>query len=117
MIIVPSRFIMSFLLGSHHSHKDLYRLTWKLREHIKKDDATNLRGILLQVCRSSLSLKYRSDKERDLYLGPVAVNAVFLRDASLFSKVVRQITGRFQKDYYRALGELICLQDFDQENE
>ena len=110
MIIVPSRFIMSFLLGRHHTHKALDQLMGRLREIIKKDDDTKLRGLLLQICRSSLSQKYKSDEDRDLHLGPVAVNAAFLRDASLFTKVVKQIAGSFEKDCCCALGELICLQ-------
>ena len=110
MIIGPSRFIMSFLLGSHHSHKDLEHLMTRLREIIKKDNDTELRGLLLQICHSSLSQTYKSNEDRDLYLGPVAVIAAFLRDASLFTKIVKQTAGSFEKDYYCALGELICLQ-------
>lgn len=44
-------------------------------------------------------------------MGPVAVNAALLGDASLFTKIVKQTVGSFQKDCYCALGELICLQD------
>ncbi|KAL9123997.1 MAG: hypothetical protein Q9217_006630, partial [Psora testacea] len=112
MIIVPSRFIMSFLLGSEYSHKDLNRLMRRLGEYIKtRGKDANLYGLLLQICHSSLSQKYESDEARDLYLGPVAVAAAFMRDASLFTKTVKSNTRSFEKDYYYALGELICLQD------
>lgn len=110
MIIVPDYFIMLFLLGRSYSHQALDQLMGRLRETTKKDDAKKLRGMLLQICRSSLSQTYKSDEARNLYLGPVAVNAAFLRDASLFAKVVEQIPGSLEKDCYRALGELICLQ-------
>ena len=44
-------------------------------------------------------------------MGPVAVAAVFMRDASLFSKAVGLTARGFDKDSYSALGESICLQD------
>ena len=111
MIIVPSPSIMSFLLGTHHSYKALDKLMGRLREIIEKDDDTKLRGLLLQICRSSLSSELKSEEDRDLYLGPVAVYAAFLGDASLFTKVVKQIARSFEKDCCCALGELICLQN------
>lgn len=109
--MVPSQFVMSFLFGGRYSHTALDQLMGRLRATIEKDNDPKSRGLLLQICHSSLSRNYTSGKERDLYLGPVAVHAAFLGDASLFTKVVEQIEESFEKDYYCALGELICLQD------
>ncbi|KAL8938341.1 MAG: hypothetical protein Q9216_003942 [Gyalolechia sp. 2 TL-2023] len=49
-------------------------------------------------------------QDRDLYLGPAAVNAAFLEDVSLFSKTVKKAAGTFEKEYYCALGEFINIQ-------
>ena len=101
---------MDFLLGNRDSYQALDKMMGRLREITTNHDATNLRGMLLQICRSSLCQKYKSNEDRNLHLGPVAVTAAFLRDAPLFTKVVEQISGSCGKDCYRALGELICLQ-------
>lgn len=84
----------------------------KFEENINmKGDDTNLRGLSLQVCHNALFRNYKSDETKDLHLGPVAVNAAFMKDASLFTKVVKQTAKGFDERYYLALGELICLQD------
>ncbi len=91
---------------------DLDRLIRSLKESLnKKGDDTNLRGLMLQICLSSLSRNYQSDEARDRYLGPIAVNAAFMGDASIFTKTVKQTARGFAKNYYIALGELISLQD------
>ena len=119
MVIVPSRFSASFLLGKDYPHKNLDWLMRRIEDHMKtKGENKNLCGLVLQICHSSLSRRYESDNARDLYLGPVAVHAALMRDASLFNKAVRLTARGFEKDYYCALGELICLQDLVvQENE
>ncbi|KAL9628082.1 MAG: hypothetical protein Q9164_007397, partial [Protoblastenia rupestris] len=112
MIIVPSLIIMWFLLGMHYSHKDLDRLMRRLKERLeKKGDDMNLRGLVLEICHSSLTRNYESDEVRDLYMGPVAVIAAFMQDASLFTETVKQTARGFEKNYYYALGEVICLED------
>lgn len=103
---------MSFLLSTNYSHKDLDRLLRRHEEHLKKkSDDANLRGLMLQICHSSLSRNYESDDARDLYLGPVAVHAAFMGDTSLFTETVKQIARGFEKEYYYALGELIDPQE------
>ena len=112
MVLVPKGSIKSFLLGKNTSQHDLKRLIERLKERMEmqNDDPTS-QELLLQVCQSALSAKYKSDEHKDLHLGPVAVTAVFLQNASLFSKIIEQTTRGFDEDSYSALGELICLQD------
>ena len=110
MIIVPKNFIMTFLLGNQYSYQALEKMIGRLREFTTNHDATNLSALLLQICRSSLCQRYKSNEERNLYLGPVAVTAAFLRDAPLFTKVAEQISGSCEKKCYDELGGLICLQ-------
>ena len=111
MIIVPKALVMWFLLGNRYSYQALDKMMGRLREITTDHHATNLRGMLLQICEGSLCENYKSNEDRNLYLGPVAVTAAFLRDAPLFTKVVEQISGSCEKDCYRTLGELICLQN------
>lgn len=99
--MVPSRFILLFLLRRGYSHKALDRLMRRLEEHLqKKGEDTNLRGLMLQICNSSLSENHKSDNARDCYLGPIAVNAAFMRDAPLFSQTVKKTTRGFVNNYY-----------------
>ena len=100
MIIVPRTSLMSFLLGKLYSHHSLDCLVGRLRETIQSDDATQLRSMLLQLCLSCLSRNYESDEARSLYLGNVAVNAAFLREETLFTNVVEQISGSLAKNHY-----------------
>lgn len=103
---------MSFLLSRNYSHEDLHRLLIRLEEHLKKkSDDPKLPGLMLQICHNSLSRNYESEDARDLYLGPVAVNAASMGDPSLFTETVTQTAGAFEKKYYYALGELVDPQE------
>ena len=112
MVLVPKCSIKSFLLGKDASQHDLKRLMEILRKcmEMQNDDFTSQK-LLLQICESALSAKYKGDEHKDLHLGPVAETAVFMQNASLFTKAVEQTTSGFERDSYSALGELICLQD------
>ena len=112
MVLVPKCSIKSFLLGKDASQHDLKRLIERLKERMEmqNDDPTS-QELLLQICQSALSTKYKGDEHKDLHLGPVAVTAVSLQEASLFTKTIEQTTWGFDEDSYSALGELICLQD------
>lgn len=113
MIIVPKRDIRSFLLGRAAAHDGIERLVNSILKQCveKKSDVPASTELLLQICHSSLSKKYESEEPKDHCLGPVAVAAVFMRDASIFAKVVEQTALGFHKNSYSKLGELICLQD------
>ncbi len=112
MILVPKCSITSFLLGKDASQHDLKGLIARLKERMEmqNDDPTS-QELLVQICQSALSAKYKGDEHKDLHLGPVAVTAVFMQDASLFTKTIEQTARGFDEDSYSALGELICLQD------
>lgn len=92
MILVPKGFVMWFLLGKNASQDDLKRLIARLKERMEMQngDPTS-QELLAQICHSVLSAKGVED--RDAYLGPIAVVAVFMKDASLFTKTIEQ-TGR-----------------------
>ena len=112
MIVVPKGHIMLFLLGKDRSPDVFKRLTTRLieRNQAKSDEATS-QELLLQICQSSLSARYKSDKRRDLYLGAIAVVAVRTCNAPLFTKIVQQTASGFDRDTYSTLGELICLEN------
>lgn len=106
------------MLGSTFTLHSLAHLTTRLRGFIGQAGDSNFRGILLQVCQSVLARDYTNDEDRDLRLGPVAVSAAFLKNPDIFNAVASQIKGSFEKDYYSALGGLICFDDTSvQENE
>ena len=75
---------------------------------MQNDDPTS-QELLAQICLGVLSAKGVED--RDLYLGPIAVTAVFIEDASLFNKTIEQTERGFDQESYSELGELICLQN------
>lgn len=112
MILLPKHSFKSFLLGREFSHYDLKRLINRLRQHMETQrDNPITRELLLQVCQSTLSARYESDEHKDHHLGSVAVAALILQDASLFTKAIEQSARGFDKDSYSTLGEIICLQD------
>ncbi|KAL8943294.1 MAG: hypothetical protein Q9211_001041 [Gyalolechia sp. 1 TL-2023] len=112
MVIIPNDCILSFLLDGNYSHRNLDHLMGRIRGAIKGAENPKMRGLLLQICRISLSQEVsQGRKDEDLYLGPVAVSAAFLGDASLFSKTVKKITGTCGREHYCALGELIDIQN------
>ncbi|KAL8974707.1 MAG: hypothetical protein Q9197_001076 [Variospora fuerteventurae] len=72
-------------------------------------DSNNPKRLLLQVCQSVLGHDYSNDEKRDLFLGPVAVSAAFLKNPDLFNAMANQIKGSFEEEDYSALGGLICF--------
>ncbi|KAL8991463.1 MAG: hypothetical protein Q9177_000135 [Variospora cf. flavescens] len=110
LIIVPRQWILNFLLGSTFTLHSLALLTTRLRGFIgQAGDSNNLKRLLLQVCQSVLGRDYSNDEKRDLFLGPVAGSAAFLKNPDLFNAIANQIKGSFEEDYYSALGGLICF--------
>lgn len=98
------------MLGSTFTLHSLALLTTRLRGFIgQAGDSNNPKRLLLQVCQSVLGRDYSNDEKRDLYLGPVAVSAAFLKNPDLFNAIANQIKGSFEEDYYSALGGLICF--------
>ncbi|KAL8820946.1 MAG: hypothetical protein Q9223_000934 [Gallowayella weberi] len=111
LIIVPCHWILNFLLGSSFTLDSLARLTTKLRGFIGQAGDSSFRGLLLQVCQSILGRDYAKDEHRDLFLGPVAVSAAFLKKSDLFHTIASNIKGSFDLNHYSALGGLICFDD------
>ena len=105
--MVPSHSITSFLLGKADNHYSLNQLMKRLR----KNKSSTSRDILSQCCRRSLFGKYQKHEDKDRVLGPVAVNALILKDSSLFTKAIQQMTVTFESGYYFDLGRLICLDE------
>ena len=112
MIVIPKDNIMSLLLGKSASLSGFKRLIDELIRRLKQErDEAFSRELLVQICQSSLSAQYGSDEEKDRFLGPIAVAAVQMCDASLFTKIVQQTSRGFDTNSYSMLGELICLED------
>ncbi|KAL8838115.1 MAG: hypothetical protein Q9170_002256 [Blastenia crenularia] len=111
LILVPSHWILNTLLGSTYSRHSLDGLMANLRGFIREAGDSSMRSLLLKVCQIALGRDYAGNKDRDLYLGPVAVSAAFLKDSNLFSTTASQIEGSFGMEYYSELGELINFQD------
>ncbi|KAL8686814.1 MAG: hypothetical protein Q9218_006846 [Villophora microphyllina] len=102
---------VSTAAGSNYTHSSLNWLMATLRGIVEAANDPDMRGLLLQACQSALARRDTSDEDRDLYLGPIAVNAAFLEDSSLFSTATTLLKGSFNKGDYSALGALICLQN------
>lgn len=112
MILVPKDTLSSFLLGMSASLDNQKRLIERLKQRMKRvNDDPPSRELLLQICKNVLWAHYTSDKHQDLHLGPIAVTAVLLQEASLFAKTIERTTGGFDEASYAALGEIVCLQD------
>ncbi|KAL9005009.1 MAG: hypothetical protein Q9188_002190 [Gyalolechia gomerana] len=97
--------------GRQYTHGYLGCLMERLRGCMKKAKDSRMRSLLLQICHGQLSQVHESEQNRDLYLGPIAVNAALLKEASLFGKTVRKIAGTLEEEYYCAFGELIDIQN------
>ncbi|KAL8764944.1 MAG: hypothetical protein Q9209_007808 [Squamulea sp. 1 TL-2023] len=103
---------------SNFTPYSLAHLTTRLQEFIGQAGDSSFRGLLLDVCQSVLGRDYANAKDRDSFLGTVAVSATFLKDSDLFNTIASQIKGSFEKNQYSALGGLICFDDLSvQENE
>ncbi|KAL8861958.1 MAG: hypothetical protein Q9178_001828 [Gyalolechia marmorata] len=103
--------IDQFFNDSTYTHRSLDSFTARLRGFIEQTGNSNIRGLLLQVCQIILGQNHANNEDRDLHLGPVAVSAAFLRNPDLFNTTASQIKASFEKDYYPALGQLICFED------
>lgn len=110
-MIVPGHCILSFVLGESHSHAWLSSLLDRLRRCITDDEETATRELVLDTCHTYLSRLQKSKNEKDLYLGPIAVNAAILDDTSLFAKTVKKMKETLEPEYYRKLGESIDIQE------
>ncbi|KAL9594089.1 MAG: hypothetical protein Q9219_007223 [cf. Caloplaca sp. 3 TL-2023] len=106
LIIVQRNYLDCFLLSLGYHHSSLGWLITTLKENI---EANSMRGLLLQICQLVLGREYKSGK--DLYLGPVAVGAVYLKDSYLFSEAIMQLKGSLGGNYYSKLGQILDLQD------
>lgn len=113
MVLVRKCDVMSFLLGTNPSAHALKRLIKIVKIRLETKNGRPIsQELLLQICRSALSaLTQNKHREEDLYLGPVAVTAAFLRNASVFAETAKQTVSSFNEASYSALGELISLQD------
>ncbi len=120
MLIVPQEYLCVPLHGKNPTLKHLGAVMTHLQSSIgskvagagDKVDST-LREVLRQLCRNILAAKAEegaSPKARDAALGPVAVVATFLGDASLFRVAADQTHEVWETGSYSALGKLVDLQ-------
>ncbi|KAI9890596.1 MAG: hypothetical protein M1814_003794 [Vezdaea aestivalis] len=115
VLIMVRRFdVRQFLLGRNSSHKTRYRLLKNLQTNIQnKVDVKTLVDVHFWIYVDILIKDYSNLKQQDLFLGPAAVAAAFVKDRSRFSRIVEKTAQSFHKSYYSALGELVNLQELD----
>jgi len=107
MILVPKCFIALFLLGGGESQHHLGYLLERLR---KSEDPAS-QDMQYRIFKSGLSKKYSTETQKDLCLARLAVGAVMLPDARLFTQAVEKNSKGFDKEAYSQLGKLLRLQD------
>ncbi|KAI9892740.1 MAG: hypothetical protein M1814_001160 [Vezdaea aestivalis] len=113
MVVVPKTAISTFLVGAKpKSPSGFHFLSKLLREHVggrRKESLSN--DILLRICNRYLSASFSNNDAGGFWLGIIAVVAVDLKDALLFSKAIDGASEGFNKVLWGELGELISLHD------
>ena len=111
MIIVPKASVTSFLLGYGYHLDHFTDLLQRLQVCFKmRNNDPDIRELIVQTCQNHLTQVYGDHRTKDLFLGPIALAAIFIVDQKLFRHAVRSFTDSFDKSTYSALGEHICLQ-------
>lgn len=111
MLIVPKASVTSFLLGYGCNLDHFMDLLQHLQDCFKmQNNDPDIRELIVQTCQNHLTRAYQDDRKKDLFLGPIAVAAIFIVDQSLFRHAVRSVTDSFDKSTFLILGEHICLQ-------
>lgn len=110
MLIVPKASATSFLLENGHNLDDFKKFLQRLQKGFKtRDNAPHIRELIVQTCQSHLTRAYPDDMCKDLFLGPIAIAAIFITDQGLFRNTVRAVTNGFDENIFFVLGELVSF--------
>lgn len=111
MILVPKQFISLFLLDVDGPN-GVKLLLKRLKEGIEDyKDNLALQELPLQICQRFISMEYAACELKDSHLSHIAVAAISMRSASLFTQAVEKITMDYDNSIYSELGEVIDLQN------
>ena len=111
MLIIPKAFTTDFLLGSNRSLNHFERFLKRLQNLFRtRNNDQQIRELIVQTCQNHLTEEYPNAWSKDLFMGKVAVAAVFIADQGLFRNAVHSVTTGFNESIFSVLGELICLQ-------
>lgn len=110
MIIVPKALVTDFLLGSDHNVGGFRDLLQRLHVCFKtRNKDHHVRELIVQTCQNHLKQAYSDTKTKDLFMGPIAIGAIFIADQTLFRNAVSSVTNGFDESAFFNLGELICF--------
>lgn len=110
MLIIPKASITRFLLGYGYNLRDFKDFLQRLQDCFKmRNNDRHIRELIVQTCQNHLKRAYLDNVTKDLFLGPVAVAAIFIADQGLFRSTVRSVTNGFDENTFSAFGELICF--------
>ena len=111
MLIVPKASTTDFLLGAKHELGHFEGLLKRLQNlfHARNNNL-QIRELIVQTCQNHLTQAYPDVKKKDLFLGKIAVAAIFISDQGLFRNAVQSVTNGFNESTFFAIGELTCFQ-------
>ena len=111
MLILPKASTTGFLLGTKHNLGHFEGLLKRLQNLFQvKNNNQQVRELIVQTCQSHFTQAYPDAKTKDLFLGKIAVAAIFISDQGLFRNAVHSVTNSFNENTFFALGELTCFQ-------
>ena len=84
MLIVPKVLAPSFLLGSTYTVGRLNSFLWDLHDHLQMGLSQQSRELIFQTCQAVFKLNFSKGEVRDVYLGQIAIAAIFIADQEIF---------------------------------